>query len=69
MILGRKLGSLAHLPGLRLKVDLSACKDCKKCTRECPMCLDVNAMVQVGKMENSECILCGTCIDGCPEKV
>jgi ferredoxin len=29
------------------------------------MSLDVNAMVQFGKMENAECILCGTCVDNC----
>jgi polyferredoxin len=33
------------------------------------MSLDVHAMVQKGSMENAECILCGTCIDVCPESV
>jgi ferredoxin len=33
------------------------------------MSLDVNAMVQARKMENAECILCGKCIDICPEGV
>jgi ferredoxin-type protein NapH len=33
------------------------------------MSLDVNGMVKLARMENSECILCGTCIDGCPKKV
>ena len=33
------------------------------------MSLDVNAMVQQEAMENAECILCGTCIDKCPEVV
>ena len=32
------------------------------------MSLDVNGMVQLSSMENSECILCGTCVDGCPKK-
>lgn len=32
------------------------------------MSLDVNAMVRVDSMENAECILCGTCVDNCPEK-
>jgi len=30
------------------------------------MSLDVNAMVQKESMENSECILCGKCVDLCP---
>ena len=29
------------------------------------MSLEVNGMVRKEKMENSECILCGTCVDGC----
>lgn len=35
--------------------------------RVCPMSLEVDAMVKEGKMESSECILCGTCVDNCPE--
>jgi ferredoxin len=31
------------------------------------MSLPVTDMVQAEKMEHSECILCGTCIDGCPK--
>ena len=69
MILGRKLRNLFAWPALRLKAETSACVNCKRCTRECPMSLDVNAMVQAGAMENSECILCGTCVDNCPEDV
>ncbi|MFL7891978.1 MAG: 4Fe-4S dicluster domain-containing protein [Anaerolineales bacterium] len=50
---------------LRLVADASACKNCKRCSKNCPMSLDVNGMVQSGTMENSECILCGTCVDNC----
>ena len=60
MILGRKLRNLFTWPALRLKAETSACINCKRCTRDCPMSLDVNAMVQAGAMENSECVLCGT---------
>jgi len=35
------------------------------CTRGCPISLDVHHMVQDGDMEDSECILCGSCVDGC----
>lgn len=65
MIAGRWLRNRLAWPSLRLKADVSACADCKKCTSNCPMSLDVNAMVQIGKMENVECILCGTCVDNC----
>jgi polyferredoxin len=66
MILGRKLRNLAPWPSLRLKASPESCGNCKKCTTNCPMSLDVNAMVRQGGMENAECILCGSCVDGCP---
>ncbi len=50
---------------LRLTADTSACSDCKLCTKNCPMSLDVNSMVQIEYMEDPECILCGTCVDNC----
>lgn len=65
MMLGRWIRNHFAWPSLRLAANPSACADCKKCTSNCPMSLDVNAMVQLGKMENSECILCGTCVDNC----
>ena len=65
MIIGRWLRNRLLWPALRLKADSSSCSDCKTCTRNCPMSLDVNAMVQAEQMENSECILCGMCIDNC----
>ncbi len=65
MIIGRWLRNRFGWPSLRLKADASVCADCKKCTSNCPMSLDVKAMVQDEKMENTECILCGTCVDNC----
>jgi polyferredoxin len=68
MIIGRWIRNRFAWPSLRLKADASACQDCKLCTKNCPMSLDVNAMVQREKMEHSECILCGTCVDNCQQK-
>ena len=68
MIIGRSLRNTAAWPSLRLKADPARCSDCKTCTSNCPMSLDVNAMVQTGHMEHSECILCGSCVDGCARK-
>ncbi len=65
MIIGRWLRNRLAWPALRLKADNSSCTDCKTCTRNCPMSLDVHAMVQAEHMENYECILCGMCIDNC----
>jgi polyferredoxin len=67
MILGRKLRNALNWPALRLQAETDRCIDCKRCTRSCPMSLDVNGMVQEGEMEDSECVLCGTCADVCPK--
>jgi polyferredoxin len=65
MILGRWVRNRFGWPALRLVANSSACSDCKKCTSNCPMSLDVNHMVQIGQMKNAECSLCGTCVDHC----
>ncbi len=65
MILGRKLQNLVRWPALRLVAEPAKCSNCQICTRNCPMSLDVNGMVQQANMEHSECILCGNCADGC----
>jgi polyferredoxin len=69
MILGRKLRNTVNWPALRLEAETERCINCKKCTQNCPMSLDVNGMVQQGAMEQSECVLCGTCVDVCPKDV
>jgi ferredoxin len=68
MILGEKLGDLLHIPRLRLEADANNCTACQVCTSHCPMSLDVTGMVKAERMENSECILCGNCVDGCATK-
>lgn len=30
------------------------------------MSIDVEALVRAGAMEHTECILCGSCVDACP---
>lgn len=67
MILGRKIRNVAAWPALRLKADPARCVDCKTCTTNCPMSLDINGMVHLNRMEHSECILCGTCVDNCSQ--
>ncbi len=69
MILGRKARNLVNTPALRLTAEVEKCIDCEKCTAACSMSLDVHAMVQSGSMENTECILCGKCVDTCPQDV
>jgi ferredoxin-type protein NapH len=69
MILGRWVRNQFGWPSLRLKANSSSCTNCRTCTRNCPMSLNVNAMVQAEKMEDTECVLCGMCIDHCASKV
>lgn len=67
MIIGRKIRNLIHWPALHLSADMGECTDCKRCSENCPMGLDVNIMVRQGSIENTECILCGSCVDLCPK--
>jgi len=69
MIIGRRIRNIGKWVSLRLLADKSKCIDCMSCTENCTMSLDVNKMVKKGNMENTECILCGTCIDVCPTDV
>ena len=69
MILGRKLRNSLGWASLKLKARPEKCNHCQTCTQNCPMSLPVENMVNQNKLENTECILCGTCIDGCEFKV
>lgn len=65
-IAGESLGRVARIPRLRLRADSSACKACGTCDRVCPMSLPVSHMVAEESMVHTECILCGSCVDSCP---
>lgn len=69
MIIGRWIRNRFGWASLRLRTDTSSCTECGTCAQNCPMSLDVPAMVQQGQMEDSECILCGTCVDNCARSV
>jgi len=66
MILGRRARNLVGWPALRLRAEPDLCTGCQTCSRNCPMSLDVQRMVRSGHMEEGECILCASCVDGCP---
>lgn len=66
MIIGRSIRNKFNWPSLQLAANKTRCTNCKTCSKNCSMSLDVNAMVQKESMENSECILCGKCVDLCP---
>jgi ferredoxin-type protein NapH len=69
MVAGRWMGKVLRLPALRLTPRTPSCTDCRSCTKACPMSLDVAGMVAKNDMSNSECVLCGRCVDTCPKKV
>jgi polyferredoxin len=64
------VGRRLRTPSLHVAIqDQEACLDCKKCDRNCPMSIDVMAVVQNGDTFPNNCIQCGTCIDNCPKNV
>lgn len=69
MNIGMKIRDWWHLPGLRLHINKDKCVSCRRCNSNCPMGLDVQEMIAQDKICESECSLCGACIDTCPKKV
>lgn len=65
MIIGRKLRNFVKLPSLQLHSIPEKCTNCHTCATNCPMSLPVEVMVSTNRMEHTECLLCGTCVDGC----
>lgn len=69
MVLGGKLGKNLNVRRLRLTAKSRSCTQCKRCNSTCSMGLDVLKMVETGTMNNTECILCGKCVNECPQDV
>ena len=70
MVIGSYVGRVLHLPQLHIDADRDACISCGKCSKSCPMGLDVKEMVSEEKNAKcTECIQCGACIDACPKRV
>lgn len=70
MVIGSTIGRWLHFPQLHIEEDRDQCVSCGKCSRVCPMGLDVKKMVSEGTNSGcTECIQCGACVDECPKKV
>lgn len=65
MVIGSKIRCIVSLPSLKIQAIKDNCEDCKLCDKKCPMSLHVSEMVKNNSMKNSECILCGQCVDTC----
>jgi ferredoxin-type protein NapH len=61
-------GKLLHLPQLRIKSTPEKCSGCKTCNNKCPMSISVSTLVKAGEITSLDCILCGQCVDNCPNK-
>lgn len=61
--LGAALAITSPLRMFKIKRNTSTCVNCKVCTKNCPMALDVHSKESVS---STECISCGDCITSCP---
>ncbi len=67
LVIGNRLREYARWSSLHLAVTGDACDECGACDRHCPMSLRVTELVKTGTIRNTECILCGNCVDWCPK--
>lgn len=68
MVIGSSIGRFLHLPQLHIEADKDKCISCNRCSKACPMGLDVKSMVEKGTNSKcTECIQCGECVDECPK--
>ncbi|HEY9061861.1 MAG TPA: 4Fe-4S binding protein [Pseudobacteroides sp.] len=44
------------------------CVNCKVCTKNCPIGIDVLSHKSVGKVTDADCLKCKVCVEKCPKK-
>jgi polyferredoxin len=66
LVLGRTLRNTLRTPALQLAADGGRCTGCGVCETVCPMSLPVKDMIDRGRLEHVDCILCGSCAAACP---
>ncbi|WP_035773017.1 4Fe-4S binding protein [Butyrivibrio sp. VCD2006] len=70
MVIGSSVGRFLHIPQLHIEADKDKCINCGRCSKACPMGLDVKKMVAEGvNSKCTECTLCGACVDECAKDV
>lgn len=67
--LGVKISRLLKLPSFKIISEGEKCIHCNKCTKSCPMGLEVEEMVKENKWNTNECIHCKECIEACKHNV
>lgn len=64
------IGKIIHAPSLYIAIkNKEGCNDCKLCTKNCSMSIDINNHVQSNTTLPNNCIQCGTCVDKCQNDV
>lgn len=59
---GTVLGYLSKFSRLKIVIDADACKNCRKCERNCKAsCIDVKNH----KVDYTRCVVCGNCLEEC----
>lgn len=69
LVAGTWVGRKLRLPQYKVYSDTEKCIDCGKCTRDCPMSIDVQQEQKAGLVASYDCILCGKCVEVCPKDV
>ncbi|MDP2813265.1 MAG: 4Fe-4S binding protein [Erysipelotrichaceae bacterium] len=69
MQLGMWIQKKMNIPHLYLQTRADECIHCNACTKKCSMSLSVMELVQEGKINDLDCILCLECVDVCPKKI
>ncbi|MCX7920611.1 MAG: 4Fe-4S binding protein [Clostridia bacterium] len=44
------------------------CVDCKICSKNCPIGIDVLSHKNIGKVTHADCLKCNACVEKCPKK-
>ncbi len=65
---GRTYGLFNKLSLLRLTSKKDTCIHCEACDKECYMGVDVSRHTEQAAIRDTNCILCGRCIEACAQK-
>lgn len=50
-----------------INFDKNNCINCKNCSKNCPMDIDVMSYKKQGSVLDSDCLKCGLCVEKCPQ--
>jgi polyferredoxin len=57
------IGKILKITSKRIQINEELCRDCKLCSKNCPMQIDVHAQKRVTDVN---CIFCLKCLQSCP---